>query len=514
MTSPIPYGPYSGPQRWVKTAPAWAPPKDRARVFSYQIYTEIYWSHVDQAYKVMNRGLDQDDLPLYVPSSRIVVDTLNRYVGKDLRFVANRETGTPESRLNAQKAVDDLLKRERFYSRYEANKRQGLVKGDWCWHLVADPNKPQGRRISILTAQPDAYFTTYEDELKPGGDPDKLMQVRLVELVQAGDEQQARVQLYDKWNEGNPSDTIYSSLRTYKQEEWFLLGEDAKPHIEELLPPTPLPAAITSFPVYHVPMDPDLDNPPWGISAMRGFEGLQAALNQSITDEDLALALTGIGVYATDEPGSPVTKAGEPTDWFIYPGAVISAAKGLRRVEGITSFQPYTEHVGRLEGYMADASGATDAARGRLEVSEAESGIALQLKLGPTISKAEVMDHSIIDVHTQLIYDLVTMWLPTFEGMNFTDVEFVVQLGDKLPVNRKAEVELVTQLVVAKVVSAGSARTYLAKRGFGELFDLAAEGDLVLAEAAALAAAEGGDALADREAQETETVTEPGAGDA
>jgi hypothetical protein len=252
--------------------------------------------------------------------------------------------------------------------------------------------------------------------------------------------------------------------------------------------------------VYHVPNTVETGEV-FGSSDMRGLEVLQAALNQTATDEDLTLALMGLGVYATDEGGRPVNAQGQVTPWFISPGAVIENAKGLHRVEGVDDLQPFTDHVNRLEGYLGDASGATDAAKGRIQVQEAESGIALELRLAPTLAKAREKDKIILDVHGQMFYDLVNMWFPTFEQLNFSDVQVIPVLGDKLPVNRAAEVTLVNELVLGGILSAGSARKYLVTKGFSGMFD-PAEGDLVLAEKAANAAAEGGAALAQREQEE------------
>jgi hypothetical protein len=295
-----------------------------------------------------------------------------------------------------------------------------------------------------------------------------------------------------------------SVVDLWEPDKWFLWGyaDDAATPVANVVPPQTLPPQITTIPVYHVPNRPE-DGAVFGTSPMRGLEVLQAALNQSVTDEDLALALIGLGVYATEEAGSPVDPVtGQARSWFIYPGMVIENAKGLHKVEGITSLAAYNDHVNRLEGYVGDASGATDAARGRLEVDEAESGIALQLRLAPTLALAEEQDQIILDVHRQMFYDLTQFWFPTYEQVNFTDVSVLPVLGDKLPVNRAAEVEMVNSLVVTNILSAGSARNYLLKKGFNDLFQ-DAEGDLVLAEKVALAAAEGGDdALAGREEQE------------
>lgn len=500
MTSPIAFSKWSSAQAYVKNSPGWVPPSHQQRIAAYQVYREIYWSHIATDYKVMNRGLDAQDQPLYVPSSRIVIDTLSRYIGPKLTYTVDPETGTPASQDLALASFKALFARERFTSRYTAAKRDGITLGDWGWHITADPLKEQGKRLSLVPFKADSYFPVFEDETVEGGDPDTMVSVLLAEQVQVGDDTRVRVQRYDRVP---GSTTILSGVQLWEPDKWFLwrFDDDEASPVAVLVPPTPLPPQITAFPVYHVPHRPETGET-FGVSPMRGLEVLQAAVNQSMTDEDLALALMGLGVYATDAPGSPTDGDGNAVTWPIYPGAVIENSKGFRKVEGLTGLAAYTDHIGRIEGYYADATGATDAARGRLEVAEAESGIALQLRLGPTLALAEEQDAIILDVHAQMFFDLTTMWFPAFEQLNFTDVTVLPVLGDKLPVNRVAEVQMVNELVVAGVLSAESARRYLAAKGFTGVFD-PKEGDLVLAEKTANAAAEGGtDPVADRAAQE------------
>lgn len=500
MTAPIAFSKWSSAQVYVKNLPAWVPPKHQQRIAAYQVYKEIYWSHIATEYKVMNRGLDPEDQPLYVPSSRIMVDTINRYVGPKLTFQTDPATGSEATLLEAKNVFTALFTRERFASRYAAAKREGVIMGDWGWHVTADGTKPPGSRISLVPFMAESYFPVYEDETVLGGDPDKLVMVVLAEQVQIGEDTRVRTQRYIREENG----TITSVVDLWEPDKWFLWGFDDDPAdpVQNVVPPTPLPPQITTFPVYHVPNRPEVGQT-FGTSPMRGLEVLQAGLNQANTDEDLALALMGLGLYATDQAGSPRDSQGNVTSWNVYPGAVLENAKGLHKVEGLTQLQPYTDHIGRIEGYVGDASGATDAARGRIEVTEAESGVALQLRLGPTLALAEEQDQIILDVHNQLFYDLVQMWLPAFEQINVTDVTVTAVLGDKLPVNRAAEVEMVNSLVLTNIMSTGSARRYLSDKGFAGAFD-EREGDLVLAEKVGLAAAEGGDkTLEDRAAQET-----------
>lgn len=511
MATAQPFGKYSTVLGYNAELPGWVPSSHKERVASYQLYTEIYWSHVAQSYKIMNRGLDDADDPVYVPSSRIMIETINRYVAPKLWFDVQplaepgqeaSTAGSDQAILGAKAAFTALFARERFASRYAANKREGLMKGDWLWHLVADPAKELGRRLSMLTVRPENYFPVFEDETVEGGDPDKMVMVVLAEQVLVGDETQVRTQRYVRTVTEGGQATITSSLEMWKPDEWFKwrFDDEDKQPLLVITPPTALPPQITAFPVYHVPNTGEVGEV-FGSSEMRGLEVLQAALNQAATDEDLSVALMGLGLFATEEVGSPTDEAGNAVPWYIAPGAVLENAKGLRKVEGLTTIQPYTEHVNRLEGYMGDASGATDAAKGRMEVAEAESGVALQLRLAPTLARAEDKDQIITDVHGQMFHDLATMWFPAFEQQDFSSVSVVPTLGDKLPVNRAAEVELVGALVLGGILSAASARTYLERKGFAGMFD-PTEAELVLAEKAAVAAAEGGDALGDRAAQE------------
>lgn len=503
MTAPIAFSKWSDAEQWVDTKPNWVPTTDQARISAYQLYDQVFWSHVSTK-KIMNRGLDGLDSPVYVPSARVVIDTMDRYVGTGLTYGVEPETGNTETQLGARLWFDALFARERFASRYNAAKRDHLlIKGDMLWHITFDDTKEPGKRISLHTVDPASYFPTYEDELpfnlQPEvPDPNRLAQIRLVELVQVGDETQARVQLYDRTVD--EAGTIYTSLEMWKPEDWH--AGDKVP-LATILSPTPLPSQVTAFPVYHIPNGGN--GLEWGSSEMRGLLTLQAAMNQGVTDEDLALALMGLGVFATDESPTIRNEAGEETVPALYPGVLIQNAKGMRRVEGITSVQPYTDHFARIEGWMGDATGATDAARGRLEVTEAESGVALRLRLGPTLSKAGIKDQIIIDVTRQMFYDLTQMWAPLdplvgVEGAtNFQDVTVIPVLGDKLPVNRKTEAEMWSSLFVAGLVSAASARKALARIGF--VFD-PAEAELMLAEKVATAAAEGGDPAVDRENNE------------
>src|ERR1041384_5541714 len=52
---------------------------------SYRLYEQLYWN-VPDILKVALRGSNSQ--PIYIPSTRTIVDTTNRYVGADFQVVA------------------------------------------------------------------------------------------------------------------------------------------------------------------------------------------------------------------------------------------------------------------------------------------------------------------------------------------------------------------------------------------------------------------------------------------
>lgn len=494
MTQPGAFTPYSTVKPWSTTPPSWVADADKERIMAYQVYEEIYWSHISTTYKVMTRDTAEEE-PLYVPSSRIIVETVNRYVGKGLTVTVQPESGSPATRTLAEQMLAQLFARERWHSRYDGNKRYGLIRGDWCWHILADPAKPEGTRLRILPVDPASYFPIPDPD-----DEDRIIGVHLAERILQGDTFVVRRQTYRK----DPlTGVITSELAIFEEDKWFQ-GDASAQRI--LQPPTPLDPRITAIPVYHIP---NFYTPGdrWGSSELRGLETVAAGINQAVTDSDLALALMGLGVYATDQPGSPIDPTtGQARDWFIYPGAVIENSKGLRKVEGVTGMEGYDSHIPRLWNFMREAASATDAAMGKIEVDIAESGVALYLQLSPTLTMAEEKDRLIKDVITQMMYDL-QRWFEVYEGTNFTDVLLVPTFGDKLPTNRKAEVDLVAALMgtIPPVLSAQSARNYLVAKGFTGMF-AEDEEDRVMVEMQQVAAAQQGtDTVGERAAVEAGT---------
>ena len=61
MAQEVAFSKYSSVNPYVKDQPSWVPPNHQGRIAAYSVYEEIYWSHVNVQYKVMNRGLDAQD---------------------------------------------------------------------------------------------------------------------------------------------------------------------------------------------------------------------------------------------------------------------------------------------------------------------------------------------------------------------------------------------------------------------------------------------------------------------
>jgi hypothetical protein len=440
--------------------PSWIQDElDQARIQSYQLYEEIYWN-VPNIFAVTVRG--SNDQPIYVPSGRTIVDATNRYTAPKFSVTLDNATGegpdTPDL-IAARLAVDDLIRRERFRSKFSGNKRYGLIRGDWIWHVTADPSKAQGRRISIVALDPAMYFPIPDPE-----DVDVITGCHLVEQIVTPDGPRIRRQTYRKVPRVDGLNTITVEDAIFKVDSWS--GPDAKPE-KQLRQPTPLPDTITALPVYHIR---NFDEPgnPFGSSELRGLEVLMGALNQTVSDEDLTLALDGIGVYATDapQPVDPIT--GLPVPWRLGPGRVAHHPVGntFERISGVGSVSPYGEHYDRLWSALEAASSTPKIAIGNVDVSVANSGIALALQLGPMLAKADEKNELILDVHNQMWFDLINGWFPGFEETTFNDVRPTCGVGSAVPVDREKRFVELNDMLDRHVIDTAYYRSEAAKLGY------------------------------------------------
>lgn len=460
------FTPYSTVSGFVAAMPAWVPVDEQERIVSYQVYEEIYWNH-PEAFKLTLRGTDTK--PVYIPTGRTIVDAICRYTAKKFDIVC---TGPAADELKAYLYL--FFARERFRSKLNSGKKMGAIRGDWVFHVTADGEKPQDTRISIHAVDPASYFPIYDDETQS-----RIVKVHLAEQFEnSKGESRVRRQTYEKTPEG-----IYSELTIWEPEKWAT--GDGRP-VETPLPRTLLPSNIRQIPVYHIRNAVTDDLAPFGNSEMRGLERLMASINQSMSDEDLALALEGLGVYKSGN-GAPVDDDEEETDWIIGPGRVVEDPT-FERVNGVSSVAPFLDHVNRIDSFMKEASGTPDVAVGKVDVQIAESGVALALKMAPILARAEDKETEISEVLDQMWYDLLS-WFAAYEGKTFADTSVQTIFGSPLPVNVDKEIDYCIKMIEGGIMSTTTARAYLkAKCGIEFANDEFAK---IVQEKAALAEAEG-----------------------
>lgn len=423
--------------------PGWVPAEDAERIASYQKYEEIYWSN-EEGLAARMRGDNENEV--LMPTARMVINTLDRYTAPDFSYVIEGpQSGTVQI---AQVAFENLFKREIFFTRFDGAKRKWLTQGDWLWHLYADPDKPLGRRLTLKPVEPAAYFPVYESDVVEGGDPDKVVTVHLAEQVVQGSEVFVSRLTYEKVVDESGTATIFVSHGVFKLEKWW----SARTPKSTVQARTALPPEIQNIPVYHLK---NIDaTQPFGSSDLRGIETVLLGINQTMSDEDMTVAMDGLGVYATDG-GPPLDDKGNQTDMIMGPGRIVSNANGLRRIEGATNLAAYGDHYKRLEDAVRSAVGASDAAVGKIDANTAESGIALVMQLAPIMAYTAQKDRTIIGVHTQLFYDLC-FWLAVYEelplltndtsGTTVPAVTVTPTIGPKIPENIAAIVDRITSL--------------------------------------------------------------------
>jgi hypothetical protein len=447
------FTPYSSVAPLFTATPQWMSEGDAQRVTAYQVYEQIYWS-VPDTFKLMSRGAE--DRPIYVPTGKTIVDTTNRYVGKSWGPIIDPAFGSTSEQAALRLALAQLFSREKMFSLYNSSKRYGMIRGDWLFHIIGNDLKAPGTRIKIEAVDPAAYFPVPHPD-----DPDRIIGCHIVEQIQTEDGWKLKRQTYQKGadpvaNDGSDT-TIYNSVATFNGDSWETF--DAKP-VTIITPIHALPPQITALPVYHLK---NIETPgdPFGTSELRGLERIMAAVNQAISDEELALALDGLGVYATD--------AGTPAggQWIIGPGRVVQKPKGtdFTRVSGVQSVVPMQSHLEFLMKALKEGSGTPDIAIGIVQVAQV-SGISLLLQMGPMLSKAEERETGISGVMDNFLHDLITQWLPAYEQTSFNAM-CVSSFGDVLPPDRAAILGEIIQIAgLPGVVDTAWIQGELAKLGY------------------------------------------------
>lgn len=434
------------------TKPGWVPPEDAERIASYTKYDQLYWNDPTQ---FSLRVLEGEE-PLYIPNARTVVDTTAHYVLKGLNLKVPDSEGKSSG---LRTALDSFLDRELFYSRFHTAKLSGIARGDYVFHLTADPRKPAGRRISLNSVDPSQVFPIYHEDI-----PDKLVGVHIAsEYWRTEEPDITRVKrLTYRLEEDGETRRISREEAIYKLEpKWY--GTKAE-KVQTTIPFGYLDPEITVIPIYWF-KNLDWDGQLFGSSELRGFETIVQAVSQGSTDVSMALALEGLGVYATDG-GRPVSDDGTETDWEVSPGKVMEVPQGsyFRRVEGVGSITPAMDHINYIESKLREGTALSDVALGRVDVQTAQSGIALAIKFMPTLAKVEQRDIAGLGRLKQMFFDWKT-WHRVFEGENF-EGEIVPEIGDKLPSNRTERVNELNNMLDRKVISKKYYREEMGKLGY------------------------------------------------
>lgn len=412
--------PYSSVTPLIQDEPLWAPPLDRERIAAYAKYEEIYWQS-PEAFKLAERGDDRN--PIYIPNPRVIVDNTAHFWMKGLEIKAKTEG-------ELKIALDKFLAREVFVPKFHTGKHSGVARGDFILHLTADPTKPEGTRISVNTVDPAAYFPEFDDD-----DLDRVKAVSLVEQIIDPDNPNKVVvkRLVYSYRVIDGKRRVQREEATYKPEDWW--NPTKREKLDQILEPALLPEAITTIPVYLF-KNKDWQGDPFGSSELRGYERVQQAINQGTLDEEMALALDGMGVWATDA-GRPVDDNGKETDWEVWPGKVVEVPTGsfFRRVEGLKSVTPMQDHLKFLIDSIYE--GTATFRPGQIDAQVAQSGIALAIKFLPTLAKIEQRDDQATAQLKQFFFDW-RQWHFAYENKLLPDDEdaILITLGDKLPKNK------------------------------------------------------------------------------
>lgn len=461
MTSPLLEGQYASSSRFFtgENPSNVVGGDDQTRIKAYRFYDNCYHNR-PQAFSLTLRGEDDEQIPIQLPSPKKLIDAINRFFGIEFQYTIQAVPETAGQAVTVDQAAMDtldfymrkLFKREKLPSKWESNKRNGLVRGDALWHITADDTKDEGQRISIHVLNPGNYFPIMDLF-----DPNRVAGCYLVDIVQdprAKDDKTktvARVQKY--WREqdsvGAYTGKVFSQLDLFEIGKWddrnLKPGDISK--VQSLKPPTQLPDRITQLPVYHW-RNRELDEYHFGNSELAGIETIFYALNQGISDEDLTLVMQGLGMYWTNA-GPPQDADGNEVGWQLGPRQVVEVGDNqtFGRATGVSSVAPFLDHLKYIDDYGGNASGISDIATGRVDVAVAESGISLQLQLQPLLANNASKELDLINVHDQLLYDLTHMWLPAYEGIDYPMLEVTTYTGDPMPTNRDAQVLEVIGLV-------------------------------------------------------------------
>lgn len=500
--------PYETAAPLERSAPGYVTAEDDiARVRAYATYEDI-WNNVPTAFEALLRAGDDPLARRYVPVVRDIIEATNRYLAQDMETVWEPLPGatvTEEQMTEWRARLASFWAREEVGIKFLSNKRWTLIKGDGILHLTADSSKPEGQRVRLTEVEPEQYFPIWDP-----ADGERVLGCYLASIVlnDEGEEVVQRIEYRRVLNEeqsadlnGAPVGSIFYRLGFFELDGW----DDRDPD-DELAPVDPpewaMPAegapdpfagfalapVITTLPVYHIRNRRRGGKAGrFGVSEMQGLESVFAGIIQNTSDEDLTVAMDGLGVYWTNS-GKSRDERGQEIPWSIGPATVAELEPNgqMGRIQGVNSVQPYQDHISYLTNVARGANGAPAVASGQVDASTAMSGIALRIHFMPTLAANAEREVEMASKWTHLLYDLLNMWFPTYEGWQPLPLQPSVVFGDPLPPDRQAIIAEVSALLSpVQLVSKQWAAEYLAERlGYkfpkGMLEDAAAEAQAAL----------------------------------
>lgn len=450
--------------------------QDKQRVTSYWTYWDIYRNVPDAYLKVMREEDDGLSRRL-VPSARTIVEATNRYLGKDLTITPQPLVVMPDgstievdeaTMAQVMKLWNDFSAREEFHTKFISLKRWSLIRGDAILHLMADDTKADGTKLRVEELDPSTYFT-----IPNATDPTRIDGAYIVTIVDDDEgEAIAQRQEYRRTETG----AIFTKLTFFETDKWddrFPLTELDLSEVDTperfadspLITGFELPPVIDALPVYHFRNNRS-SSEPFGVSELQGIETMLAGINQTASDEDQSIALTGIGVYYTTS-GRPRNDQGEEVDWVIAPASIIELEgpeDKFDRVKGVDSVQPLLDHSGYLEAQAYRTTATSEVAIGKVDVTVAQSGIALAIQMSPILAKNEEKELEFKTKLEQFLFDWVNKWAVAFEGVNPQGLSLAVTFGNPLPVDRVAVLKEIIDMVTAKLISLQFAQNLIRER--------------------------------------------------
>lgn len=459
---------------------------DILRVRAYLTYQAI-WDNVPEVFDALLR---QDDDPLsrrLVPVVRDIIEATNRYLGQGMETTWESMPGftvTDEQMEEWKGRFNSFWAREEVGIKFLASKRWLLIKGDCILYITADPSKPEGSRVRFGTVEPEQFFPIWDPS-----DGERMLGCYLVSVVLNDDDEEIiqrieyRKVLTDADSadfNGAPIGTIFYRLGFFEADGWDDRRGDDLSAVDPpswAVPPADaeanplegfaLDAKITSLPVYHIRnrrRGGKIGR--FGTSEIQGLETVFAGIMQNASDEDLTVAMDGIGVYWTTS-GRPRDESGKVVPWVIGPGSVAELEPDgeMGRIQGVGSVQPYQDHIGYLTSTARGANGAPAVASGQVPSDVALSGVALRIHFMPTLAANAEREAEMASKWTHALYDLLNMWFPVYEGWEPLPLQPGVIFGDPLPPDRSAIVqEVMALLSPVQLVSKEWAVGYLAEK--------------------------------------------------